>query len=275
MKWSEAAERAISRAPFFVRKRIRKSVEEEATSRGARIVNAEHVHACRQRMFEQMENEIQGYRVETCFGFKGCPNLAFGDAEGVSELERQLEDKDLKGFLKARVRGPLKWHHEFRVSISACPNACSQPQIVDFGLIGARLPEVGAASCNGCGACVAICREDAISLEGECGSSPRIDSRRCLACGQCIDACSAGVFVEATRGFRVLLGGKLGRHPQLGMELPGIFAPRDLLLIFRASVDFYLKHNINGERFGEILRCTGPDIQTVFSRELAKTSKLI
>ena len=31
-------------------------------------------------------------------------------------------------------------HHEFRVSLSACPNACSRPQIVDIGLIGAVTP---------------------------------------------------------------------------------------------------------------------------------------
>jgi dissimilatory sulfite reductase (desulfoviridin) alpha/beta subunit len=272
MKWSEAAEQAVSRAPFFVRKRIRRSVEAEATRCGASIVDVEHVDACRHRMLTQPDNEIKGYRIETCFGFNGCPNLTFVDPDIVAELEQQLVDKDLKGFLKSRVGGPLRWHHEFRVSISACPNACSQPQIVDFGLIGARLPEVGAASCNGCGACVAVCREGAVSLDKESGSSLEIDARRCLACGQCIDACSAGVLVEVTKGFRVLLGGKLGRHPQLGMELPGIFAPRELLLIFRASLDFYLKHNINGERFGEILRRTGPDIQSVFSRVLAEAS---
>ena len=60
MKWSETAEQAVSRAPFFVRKRIRRSVEAEATRCGASIVDVEHIDACRQRMLTQPDNEIKG-----------------------------------------------------------------------------------------------------------------------------------------------------------------------------------------------------------------------
>ncbi|HBD07926.1 MAG TPA: sulfite reductase [Syntrophobacteraceae bacterium] len=275
MKWSEAAERAVSRTPFLVRKRIRKSVEDEALRQGAQTVHVDHVESCRQRMFGQMETEIQGYRVEACFGFSGCPNHAFGDHDDVSEVERELKERDLKGFLKTRVRGPLKFHHEFRVSISACPNACSQPQIVDFGLIGARLPKVTTVNCDGCGACVAICREGAVSLEGDSGSHPRIDNGRCLACGQCINVCPSEALVEAAKGFRILLGGKLGRHPQLGRELPGSFAPQVSLCILKASLDFYLRHNIGGERFGEVLLRVGADLLADLLPESTKTIGLI
>ena len=58
----------------------------------------------------------------------------------------------------------MKMHHEFRVSISDCPNACSRPQIADLGLIGARRPRVTDETCSQCGACVEVCREEAISL---------------------------------------------------------------------------------------------------------------
>ncbi len=275
MKWSEAAEQGISRVPFFVRKRVRKRVEEEAVRRGDRMVDVEHVEACRQRMMQPTEGEIQGYRVETCFGFNGCSNLAFADPNLLAGVERQLTAQDLVGFLKSSIRGPLKWHHEFRVSISACPNACSQPQIADFGMIGARLPRVGTAPCNSCGACVAICREGAISLADEPGLPPLIDCQRCLACGQCLDVCPTGVLEEAGKGFRVLLGGKLGRHPQLGKELPGTFAPPEILLILGESLDLYFKHSTNGERFGAVLQRIGTDVLTGFCKQLQRSSGLI
>ena len=56
-------------------------------------------------------------------------------------------------------------YHEFRISISHCPNACSQPQIVDVGLIGACRPEVTGEDCTLCGECLQICRETAISIK--------------------------------------------------------------------------------------------------------------
>ncbi len=260
MRWTEEAEQAVSRAPFFVKRRIRKRVEEEAARHGAGEVSLQHVEACRQRMLHQMEEEIKGYRVETCFGFNGCPNRAFADREVVDAIERQLAARDLRAFLKERVRGPLKWHHEFRVSISACPNACSQPQIADIGLIGARRPRVGSAPCTACGACAAVCRERAIVVGEEPGLAPKFDRQLCLDCGQCLDVCPSGALEEDTRGFRILLGGKLGRHPRLGKELPGIFAPPDLLLIVNESLNLYLQHNTSGERFGEILDRTGIDL---------------
>ncbi|MFC1885383.1 PCP reductase family protein [Thermodesulfobacteriota bacterium] len=46
MKWTDEAEKAVSRVPFFVRKRVRKRVEEEARSSGDRKVRMEHVRTC-------------------------------------------------------------------------------------------------------------------------------------------------------------------------------------------------------------------------------------
>ena len=123
-----------------------------------------------------------------------------------------LDEKEIRSFLEERVDGPLKLHHEFRVSVSDCPNACSRPQIVDVGLIGARRPGVREEPCTRCLACVETCREDAVEVSDD-GRPPRIDSDKCVWCGQCIDVCPTGTLEEDAAGYRLLVGGKLGRHP--------------------------------------------------------------
>ena len=256
MKWSREAHEAISKVPFFVRKRVKRRVEEEAIRCGAEEVLLDHVKTCQRRFLNQMEEEVQGYQMETCFGPSGCPNRAVISDEFSKKVEERLAGRNLKSFLAARVKGPLKVHHEFRVSISDCPNACSRPQIVDVGLIGARSPNVLDMTCSQCGACVAVCREGAISLTGQ---APRVDPRKCLSCGQCIPACTTGTLQAAVRGYRILVGGKLGRHPRLGRELPEIYSQEEALKAIDRCLDHYQRYCLSGERFGEILERTGVD----------------
>jgi dissimilatory sulfite reductase (desulfoviridin) alpha/beta subunit len=259
MKWTEEANEAISKVPFFVRKRVKKQVEEEALRWGAKEVRLEHVKTCQRRFLSQMEDEVRGYQVETCFGPIGCPNRAAISEDCSKKVEERLAGRNLKSFLKDRVKGPLKMHHEFRVSISDCPNACSRPQIADLGLIGARRPMVSDAVCNQCGACVEVCREGAISLKGH---APLVDPARCLFCGQCIPVCPTGTLQEAARGYRILVGGKLGRHPKLATEIPGIYILEEALKMVDCCLDHYQKHCTQGERFGEILERTGAEVLT-------------
>lgn len=220
----------------------------------APVVTMEHVHTCQKRFLHRMEDEVKGYQVETCFGRTGCPNRAL-KADGLAgELEKRLSKRDLKTFLKSRVKGPLKMHHEFRVSVSDCPNACSRPQIVDVGLIGASRPEISDQPCSECGECVRVCREQALKLDQ---GSVQMDESRCLSCGQCIKVCPTGALVEGARGFRILVGGKLGRHPRLGRELSGIFDDKETIHRVERCLDLYQAHCAEGERFGEILEKTG------------------
>jgi anaerobic sulfite reductase subunit C len=252
MKWTKEAEEAVSRVPFFVRKRVKKRVEEEAEKCGAPLVTLEHVNTCQKRFLKNMDGEVKGFQVESCFGPSGCPNPAVA-CEGIAEaLEQQLIKRDLRTFLKERVKGPLKMHHEFRVSLSCCPNACSRPQIVDFGLIGARRPKVTEEVCTQCRACLEICKEEAIHLE-EGDEGPTLDLKKCLSCGQCITACPTGTLQEDSQGFRILVGGKLGRHPQLGKDLGKIHSKEEMLNVLNRYLDLYQNHCHKGERLGEIL----------------------
>lgn len=254
MDWTDEAKHAVSRVPFFVRKRVKKRVEEEAERCGAKRVTDEHVRACQQRYLKNMEDEVKGYQVETCFGPSGCPNRAVICESLPAELEKTLSRRKLKDFLKERVEGPLKMHHEFRVSVSDCPNACSRPQIVDVGLIGACVPGVTEQACSECRACVDTCKENALFLKD---GMPSVDLSSCLACGQCVKVCPTGTLQEGKKGYRVLVGGKLGRHPRLGQELPAICDRDETLRVLDQCLDLYQQCSRNGERFGEILEREG------------------
>lgn len=254
MKWSPEAEQAISKVPFFVRKRVKRRVEEEAIAVEARVVTLDHVRSCQRRFMERMEEEVRGHQVETCFGPLGCPNRAVAFEGMAGRVEEILASRDLKSFLKERVGGPLKLHHEFRVSISDCPNACSRPQIADVGLIGARMPTVSDVPCEGCGSCFRVCREEAVTL-GESG--PSVDQGRCLGCGQCIQVCPTGTLQEGEAGYRILLGGKLGRHPRLATELHRLYAQGRALELIDRVIGSYIRSSVNGERLGEIVERMG------------------
>lgn len=166
MEWDKDAEQAVSTVPFFVRTPVKKRVEAEARQAGAARVTMEHVTACKQRYQHHQENEVQGFTVESCFSPSGCPNRIDTGENLSKRLESLLRAHNLKEFMQGRVSGPLKLHHEFRVTLADCPNGCSRPQIVDIGLISAALPAHSESPCSECGACLDACREKAITLAG-------------------------------------------------------------------------------------------------------------
>jgi anaerobic sulfite reductase subunit C len=263
MQWTQDAENAIKKVPFFVRKRVRTRVEKEAEESGKKVVSLTEVKATQARYLSKMKSEIKGYQIETCFGPSGCPNRAVISDGLVERIESSVKEEDLLMFLERTVKEDLKFHHEFRITVADCPNACSQPQIKDIGIIGACAPKITDEACTLCEACVEACKEDAIRLDPE-HDCPVIDDIRCLYCGQCIHACPTGTIVEGKKGFRIQLGGKLGRHPQLAKELPGIYDENQVLDIVKDCLRFYKANSKHGERFGQILKSS--DIKSIAER---------
>jgi anaerobic sulfite reductase subunit C len=251
MEWTPEAKAALQRVPFFVRKRVRARVKKEATDAGKERIALVDVKATQARYLSGMHADIKGYQLDTCFGPSGCPNRAVISDPLLARVEAVVKAADLLSFLKSRVRGEIKFHHEFRITLADCPNACSQPQIKDMGIIGAAVPETTNEPCSQCQACVESCPEQAITLAA--GSRPpAIDTVRCLNCGQCVRACPTGTIAEAWKGFRVQLGGRLGRHPRLARELPGIFGEDQVIEILQDCLKLYKERSLHGERFAQL-----------------------
>ena len=62
MKWTSEAEDALKKVPFFVRKKVRARVQEEALQNGKRRVTLADVEATRKRYLTGMQSEIKGIR---------------------------------------------------------------------------------------------------------------------------------------------------------------------------------------------------------------------
>ena len=86
---------------------------------------------------------------------------------------------------------------------------------------------------------------------------PKIDMEKCLFCGHCIRTCPTGTLVRGRQRYRVMVGGKLGRHPRLASEIPGLFSENETRQLIDHIMDFYMAHNNRGERFGEIIERVG------------------
>ena len=252
MKWTPEAEAAVKKVPFFVRKRVRARVEQEAMAAGRTGVDLADVQATQARYLKTMDREVKGYQVDACFGASGCPHRTVASESLVDAIEKRLAGADLLGFLRQQVTGGLKYHHEFRISIADCPNACSQPQIKDVGIIGAASPVVTDAPCSACGACLDACREDAVGMSPT-GALADIAASRCIHCGACVNACPTGTLSIGRKGYRVLIGGRLGRHPRLARELPGIFDAPTVLLMLDDFLAYYKTHSTRGRRFAHLL----------------------
>ena len=196
------------------------------------------------------------YRIKLCWGLESgqCPNLV-DQAEGLKDhVQSVLDRSGWPQCLAERLQRKVKPLDQFSVSVSGCPNGCSRPQIADFGLLMAERPRVDVDVCTGCGACAQVCREGAVRILGE---KACIDTETCLSCGACARSCPEQALSPEQQGFRVQVGGKLGRHPQLARELAGIRGAGEMLGILNACLGLHQEHYRPGVRFGQVMREQG------------------
>jgi anaerobic sulfite reductase subunit C len=255
--WNADAEQVLRRVPFFVRHRVRKKVEEDVAAAGRSRVTVADLEESKKRQLQRLSEGVKGYTLETCFGGSGCQNAVGASAELVSRLEEFLERADLLSFLRNHLGERLKLHHQFRVTLADCPNSCSQPQVKDIGIIGEVEVQCEPGACSGCGECGAVCEESAVALDND--RLVRIDCESCVRCGACARGCPTAALKNGRASYRILMGGKLGRHPQLARELArGLDADQVVALVSRI-VEAYKAGARQGERLGAVINRIGWD----------------
>lgn len=144
--------------------------------------------------------------------------------------------------------------HKFKIGISGCPNSCTKPLENDLGFSGMAWPIVASGRCIECGKCQATCKEGAIAIAG---GTPVIDRQRCLSCGDCIRACPAGAINSRKTGFRISVGGKMGRHPRLGDVIEEFASKERAIELARRALAVYRHYGKPKERFGDTIDRVG------------------
>jgi len=290
LRWTTGAEDALSRAPWFVRKMASRRVEEHVRREGRDVVTRADVDAARrgflaraaepetagdageqvldqmsaqelEALVERTRRDSEAAGVETadcvlrvCGGAVGCPR-AMVDLAGLRlKVLEVLEAAQLEPAIRRRRSGPILQHHKFKVSLSACTNACSEPQIRDFGVIGQTRPGIGEPECTQCGKCVETCRDGAIEL-GESG--PRVDYELCSLCGDCIRVCPVEYLAVDRAGYAVLLGGHLGRTPKLAVQATEMATEDEVLAALERSLELFKSETRPHERFRAMLERVG------------------
>jgi dissimilatory sulfite reductase (desulfoviridin) alpha/beta subunit len=164
-----------------------------------------------------------------------CPGLErciFANIDSIS-LAREID---------ARLFGremPVK----MRISVSACPNACTSPMLNEIGIIGQIRPVRVPGMCTGCGTCMEFCKEEAIVIRQ--GVS-ELHSSRCVECGTCIRSCPYDLLKTSGEHYLITVGGRRGRHPKLGRELLAVKSSSSVVTVVEKIVNWVYRRAWSG-----------------------------
>jgi dissimilatory sulfite reductase (desulfoviridin) alpha/beta subunit len=143
---------------------------------------------------------------------------------------------------------------KIKFAVTGCPNACAKPQENDLGVMGILKSAIYTQDCTGCGTCTFMCPEKAIVVEDD---KAKIIWDKCNLCGACVGACPSDLITEEWKGYRLFVGGKIGKHPKLGRELVDAKSPQEAIAIFRKIIEWSKKNTHVGERFGDCIDRVG------------------
>lgn len=143
---------------------------------------------------------------------------------------------------------------KIKFAVTGCPNACAKPQENDLGVMGIMRPVIIADDCSGCATCTFMCPEKAIVMDGD---KAIILWDKCNLCGACVGTCPTDLIIEEWKGFKILVGGKVGKYPKLGEELVNVDSAEEAVAIFRKIINWSKENTELGERLGICLDRVG------------------
>jgi len=178
--------------------------------------------------------------VDTCrAGYSFCPTQVFNLKGLKNEIEALLKRLNFTERLADKLPPDtmILAHHHFKLGLSGCVNGCAVPETKSFGVSGSARPCVTDKQCEQSFACVDTCKRGAIVIRD---GGPVINRNLCDACGQCIKACPSGALATEEKGYKVFVGGRLGRFHQHGHELFKMADQALVLKALEATVETYL-----------------------------------
>jgi dissimilatory sulfite reductase (desulfoviridin) alpha/beta subunit len=266
LAWEPEAEQALARAPFFVRPLARRKVEERVRQRGGDRVTLGDVREAEarsqavaagkppgelERMMPQANQPGAEMIVAECCHaqLSGCPNLLLDAAPWKEAVDAWARESGVSERLRHRVEGGrVLFHHKLRIALAGCPNGCSRPQIADVGAVGFVAPTLDPERCTGCGACEAVCPDAAITVTD---GLAHFDLATCQGCRRCSTTCPSEAIALSAPAARILVGGKLGRHPHLADTAGVAHSPAEFVAFLDRVVSEFLKRAEPGERFAD------------------------
>ena len=217
------------------------------------------------------------YHIDICRGEDvECPFLIAGVKGLLQKIKDRLREIKFSKQLISKIEGKILPHQRLKIAIASCPNCCSQPQVRDFGIhVRAKVFVDKDIECNGCGNCLRVCKESAIRISGlsnkhqdeteekkhtsHSENNKRdvvINYDRCVHCGLCAEVCPTGTIKIEKKCYRVMIGGKLGRHPRFADDLIDFADESEVIRALDVCVSAILSEK-REKRFGVLVEKLG------------------
>lgn len=74
-----------------------------------------------------------------------------------------------------------------------------------------------------------------------------LDDEKCMECGMCIDSCPFHLIGGSEPKYVITVGGRRGRHPQLGYELIQVTSEETAVAVVNRVVDWIYRNAYNGK----------------------------